>query len=99
MAAPPNTLLIEGTFSELAEELAHYIDAIRKSQTEGSVHAEIAPALDKLREQEQSEEELSSTQQQQVLKERDEVLKKLVVASAALNAAPEKGGCWRAIRQ
>nr|KMM69709.1 eukaryotic translation initiation factor 3 subunit M [Coccidioides posadasii RMSCC 3488] len=90
MAAPTNTLLIEGTFSELAEELAHYVDTIRKTQTEGSVHAEIAPALDKLREQEQSEEEPKPAQQQQILKERDEVLKKLVVASAALNAAPEK---------
>ncbi|EEP82920.1 conserved hypothetical protein [Uncinocarpus reesii 1704] len=90
MAIPTNTLLIEGSFSELAEELAHYIDTIRKTQTEGSVHAEIAPILDSLREREQSEEEASQTQQQQVLKDRDEALKKLVVASAALNAAPEK---------
>ncbi|WEW60083.1 hypothetical protein PRK78_005567 [Emydomyces testavorans] len=90
MAAPTNTLLVEGAFSELAEELAQYVDSVRKTQTEGSIHAEIAPALERLRGQEQSEEELSPAQQQQVLKERDELLKKLVVASAALNAAPEK---------
>ena len=32
MPTPLNTLLIEGSFAELAEELAHYIDEIRKRQ-------------------------------------------------------------------
>jgi hypothetical protein len=43
MAAPTNTLLIEGTFEELAEELAQYIDSLRKSPAEGaSLHSEVA---------------------------------------------------------
>ena len=34
MPAPTTTLLIEGSFSELAEEFAQYVDALRK---EGSL--------------------------------------------------------------
>lgn len=81
MPAPTTTLLIEGSFSELADEFAQYVDALRK---EGSLQAEIAPLLEPLRQQEQSEGEPD-------LKQRDEVLKKLVGAAAALNGAPEKG--------
>ena len=81
MPAPTNTLLIEGSFTELADEFAQYIDALRK---EGNLQAEIAPLLEPLRQQEQSEGEPD-------LKQRDEVLKKLVGAAAALNGAPEKG--------
>jgi hypothetical protein len=33
MAAPTNTLLIEGSFEELASELASYIDNVRKSDS------------------------------------------------------------------
>jgi translation initiation factor 3 subunit M len=92
MLGPTNTLLIEGSFAELADELAQYIDTIRKTQSEGSsLQAEIAQTLELLREQEQAEEEPSSTQNQQILKQRDDVLKKLVIAAVALNAAPEKG--------
>jgi translation initiation factor 3 subunit M len=92
MATPINTLLIEGSFTELVEELAQYVDAIRRTAPENSVRTEIGDALEQLREKEQSEQELTATQQQQVLKERDDVLKKVVVAASALNAAPEKGG-------
>lgn len=81
MPAPTTTLLIEGSFSELADEFAQYVDGLRK---EGSLLAEIAPLLEPLRQQEQSEGEPD-------LKQRDEVLKKLVGAAAALNGAPEKG--------
>lgn len=81
MPAPTTTLLIEGSFSELADEFAQYLDALRK---EGSLQSEIAPLLQPLRQQEQSEGEPD-------LKQRDEVLKKLVGAAAALNGAPEKG--------
>lgn len=88
MAATPNTLLIEGTFAELADELAQYIDAIRK--VEKGVYAEITPALEALRGIDQIEEP-SAAQRQQILSKRDEVLKKIVVAAQALNAAPEKG--------
>lgn len=91
--SPVNTLLIEGSFAELADELAQYVDAVRKatSQEGPAVHAEISSSLDNLREHEHSEEALSEAQNKQVLQERDAVLKKLVVAAAGLNAAPEKG--------
>ena len=48
MPGPSNTLLIEGSFEELADELAHYVDEIRKRQNgDGvSVQAEIAPLLE-----------------------------------------------------
>ncbi|KAL1983902.1 hypothetical protein VTN96DRAFT_9755 [Rasamsonia emersonii] len=82
MPAPINTLLIEGTFTELCEELAQYLDVLRKD--EGSnLSADIAPLLEPLRQQEQNGEEPD-------LKQRDEVLKKIVTAAAVLNAAPEK---------
>jgi translation initiation factor 3 subunit M len=81
MPAPTNTLLIEGSFSELADEFAQYIDTLRK---EGSLQSEIAPLLEPIRQQEQSEGEPD-------LKQRDEVLKKLVGAATVLNGAPEKG--------
>ncbi|KAJ9200576.1 hypothetical protein DTO166G4_1719 [Paecilomyces variotii] len=81
MPAPTNTLLIEGTFTELCEELAQYIDVLRKNEGP-SVHAEVAPLLEPLRQQEQNEQEPD-------LKQRDEVLKKIVSAAAVLNSAPE----------
>lgn len=81
MPAPTNTLLIEGSFSELAEEFAQYVDALHK---EGNLQSEIAPLLQPIRQQEQSEGEPD-------LKQHDEVLKKIVAAATALNGAPEKG--------
>ncbi|PGH00547.1 eukaryotic translation initiation factor 3 subunit M [Blastomyces parvus] len=87
MATAPNTLLIEGTFTELADELAQYIDAIRK--VEKGLNAEITPALEALREMDQIEEP-NAAQRQQILAKRDEILKKIVVSAQALNAAPEK---------
>lgn len=83
MPAPTTTLLIEGSFSELADEFAHYLDALRKNDSP-SVHADIAPLLQPLRQQEQNDD-------QPDLKQRDEVLKKLVGSAAVLNSAPEKG--------
>ena len=73
MPGSTNTLLIEGSFEELAEELAQYIDGIRKTQGEegGNLQGEVAPLLEQ--------------------GQKDEVLKKIVTASAILNAAPEKG--------
>ncbi|KAL1994626.1 hypothetical protein VTN49DRAFT_2096 [Thermomyces lanuginosus] len=82
MPAPTNTLLVEGSFTELAEELAQYLDGLRKEEG-SSVLAEISPLLEPLRQQEQNGEEPD-------LKQRDEILKKLVVAAAVLNSAPEK---------
>ncbi|OJJ42982.1 hypothetical protein ASPZODRAFT_136855 [Penicilliopsis zonata CBS 506.65] len=82
MPAPTTTLLIEGSFTELAEEFAQYLDTLRKNEGP-SVQAEITPLLQPLREKEQADEEPD-------LKQRDEVLKKLVSAAAVLNTAPEK---------
>jgi translation initiation factor 3 subunit M len=95
MATPINTLLIEGSFTELVEELAQYVDAIRRTAPENSVRTEIGDALEQLREKEQSEQELTATQQQQVLKERDDVLKKVVVAASFECGSRER---WDAFR-
>ena len=48
MPGPTNTLLIEGSFEELADELALYIDDVRKKQNpeNANVQAEIAPLLE-----------------------------------------------------
>jgi translation initiation factor 3 subunit M len=70
MAGPVNTLLIDGSFEELVNELATYIDNL-KNAGDTTLATEIAPLL------EQSK--------------KDDVLKKLVLASAALHNAPEKG--------
>ena len=83
MPAPTTTLLIEGSFTELCEEFSQYLDGLRKDET-NKVQAEVTPLLEPLRQQEQDGEEAN-------LKQRDEVLKKLVLAAAILNAAPEKG--------
>ena len=47
MPGPINTLLIEGSFEELADELAQYLDTIKKSKgDEGSkIQTEVAPLL------------------------------------------------------
>ena len=73
MPGPSNTLLIEGSFEELSDELAHYIDEIQKkiNPENASTRTEITPLLEK--------------------GQKDEVLKRLVVGSEALNSAPEKG--------
>lgn len=93
MPAPTNTLLIEGSFTELASELAQYIDSLRRPAGEGetNVDNEISPLLESLRKAETSEEETSDAQKQATLKQRDEVLKKVVGAASALNSSPERG--------
>lgn len=49
MRGPTNTLLIEGSFEELADELAHYIHEVQKKQVPDSTNtqAEIAPLIEK----------------------------------------------------
>jgi hypothetical protein len=88
MPGPSNTLLIEGSFSELAEELAQYLDNVNKADTNSGLQNEIASSLAEIREQEQAEEpvEAASTQ-----KKKDDVLKKVVGRASVLNTAPEKG--------
>ena len=73
MPGAKTTLLIEGTFEELTDEFAQYIDSLKKSQGDESANLQAETA--------------------ELLKEnkKDEVLKKLVVGSQALNQAPEKG--------
>jgi translation initiation factor 3 subunit M len=73
MPGPTNTLLIEGTFEELTEELAQYLDNLKKTQGEenSNIQAESTGLLEQ--------------------NKKDEVLKRLVMGSQALNQAPEKG--------
>ena len=81
MPGPSNTLLIEGSFEELSDEFAHYVEELQKKQKPDSpsLQAEVAPLLEQ--------------------GQKDEVLKKLVVASAILNSAPEKGECFPYVLQ
>ena len=48
MPGPINTLLIEGSFEELADELSQYIDDVRKKLSEDSpsLKAEVTPLLE-----------------------------------------------------
>lgn len=48
MPSPSNTLLIEGSFEELADELAHYIDEVKKKSGEdvATIQSEISPLLE-----------------------------------------------------
>ncbi|KAI5303017.1 hypothetical protein KEM56_000122, partial [Ascosphaera pollenicola] len=80
------TLLVEGAFSELADEFTQYIDVLRKTQESGSLRAELTPAIEKLREHEQTGAEDSA----EVVAQKDAVLQKIVDASSVLNSAPEK---------
>jgi translation initiation factor 3 subunit M len=66
MAQPATRIFIDGSFEELADELAVYIDNVK----EQNVRSEVKACLE--------------------AKQKDEALKKLVTASAVLNAAPEK---------
>lgn len=47
MPGPSNTLLIEGSFEELAEELAHYIGEVQKKQIPDApkLQEEVSPLL------------------------------------------------------
>jgi translation initiation factor 3 subunit M len=89
MPGPANTLLIEGSFSELAEELAQYLDQLNKAEAGAGLEADIKPTLKEIREKEEAEE---SSDPDALQKQKDEVLKKLVGKAGVLNAAPEKGG-------
>ena len=48
MPGSTNTLLIEGSFEELSDELAHYVDEIRRRQGDdtASIQADITPILE-----------------------------------------------------
>ena len=87
MPAPTNTLLIEGSFTELAEELAQYIDTQAKADGNG-VQADIQELLASIRESEQSQEKINETA---VQNQKTDVLKKIVTKAQVLNSAPERG--------
>jgi translation initiation factor 3 subunit M len=87
MPAPTNTLLIEGSFTELAEELAQYIDTQAKADGNGA-QAGIQQLLASIRESEQSQE---AADEATVQNQKNEVLKKIVTKAQVLNGAPERG--------
>jgi translation initiation factor 3 subunit M len=98
MPAPSKTLLIEGSFTELAEEFAQYIDSVKRSQNDegSSLSNEVSQPLSELapllrQEQEHGELSLSNEQHEQLAKGKTEVMKTLVTACPVLNSAPEKG--------
>lgn len=72
-----STLLIEGSFSELAEELGQYFDSIEDT----GLTKEVEPLLQEIRDS--TEGDQTRTQ--------DEVLKKLVQKAPILNNASERG--------
>ena len=77
MPGIPRLSLVEGSFEELASELAIYLD---NAKADGSnVSAEIAPLLAD-----------SETPDRPSVTDTDAVLKKLVTASSVLNGAPER---------
>lgn len=79
-----STLLIEGSFPELAEELAQYLDTLNES---AGVHSSIESDLSQIREAESQE----SPDNAKIQKSRDDVLKKIITKATLLNAAPERG--------
>lgn len=70
MATSSPQVFIDGSFVDLVDELAGYIDNVSKVEESKGVRAEIKPLL--------------------AANKKDEALKKIVTASVALNAAPEK---------
>lgn len=88
MSSPINTLQVEGSFTEVAEGFAQYIDSLRKDGEDEStaLTPQIAPILERLREEEKAEEELDND-------DVDEVSRRVVASAAILNErAEEKSG-------
>ena len=92
MPGPQNTLLVEGTFKELAEELADYIDNLRKSLSQAdaaSLRNEINPLLEAYEALEKDGD--NDPESDDLEDKRDAVLKPIVSSSGTLNFAPDKG--------
>lgn len=89
MATNRNTLLIEGSFRELVEELADYIDTSKKPQGESAatLRSDLTPLLEKYSSAEESGD------QSNIEATRDDVLEQLVANANALSSAPERGMC------
>ena len=90
MPGPANTLLIEGSFSELSEELARYLDSLNKTDPTSGVEASIAPNLTAIREREQ-EQGGDLSEDTSLQKRKDDILKQLVGNAAIITNAPDKG--------
>lgn len=72
MPALINTLIVEGSFEELSDEFATYLDNLATAQSQQtSIQSDVQPLLQ--------------------AGKKDEALKKLVIASAILRTAPERG--------
>jgi len=80
---PVSTLLIEGSFAELAEELAQYLDTLDEG---AGIANSIESELGQIREAESQESGNTSGQ-----KAKDDVLKKIITKATTLNKAPERG--------
>ncbi|KAL9081053.1 MAG: hypothetical protein Q9159_007444 [Coniocarpon cinnabarinum] len=89
MPGPTNTLLIEGSFRELVDELADYVDGLRKAQNADSpsLKEEVAPLLDRVV---QTEENECEDREEEIETAKDAVLKVIVKTSGTLNTAPER---------
>lgn len=90
MPGPSNTLLIEGSFSELSDELAQFIDGVAKPEESAALRSDIKSEIEQLQQIEQSEDP-QSVDQSKVQQIKDEILKKIVTKASGLNSAPEKG--------
>lgn len=83
-----STLLIEGSFPELAEELAQYLDTLSEG---AGISASIEGDLNSIREAESQE----SPEEESIQKSKDDALKKIITKATVLNAAPERGNNLR----
>jgi translation initiation factor 3 subunit M len=90
MPGPSNTLLIEGPFSELADELCQFIDGVQQASEGSGVRADAKPSLDQIQQLEQAEDP-QSVDQAKLQSLKDDALKKIVTKASGLNGAPEKG--------
>lgn len=84
MAVPQTTLLIEGSFRELADELAEYFDTAKKDENK-AIKTQLAPLLEELAKHEDKGDEAED----EIDDARDKALKVLVDASAAIHQGPE----------
>lgn len=90
MPGSSNTLLIEGSFSELSEELAQFIDGVAKAEEGAGLRADIKSNIEAIQQIEQAEDS-QTTDQAKLGQLKDDTLKKIVTKAEELNNAPEKG--------
>lgn len=83
-----STLLIEGSFPELVEELARYLDTLSEG---AGIFASVEDDLNNIRESEAE----GSRDAQPIQKLKDDALKKIITKATVLNNAPERGEICR----